>query len=54
MSVKLRRGTPADAAECGRIVFEAFKGIADKHHFQQDFPSPDAGAMAMFRLFHFD
>ena len=47
MSVKLRRGEPADAKECGRIVFEAFKSIATKHNFPQDFTSPEVGAMLM-------
>ena len=53
MSVKLRRGEPADAKECGRIVFEAFKSIATKHDFPQDFTSPEVGAMLMsFLLGH--
>ena len=53
MSVKLRRGEPADAKECGRIVFEAFKSIATKHDFSQDFTSPEVGAMLMsFLLGH--
>jgi hypothetical protein len=47
MTVKLRRGGPADAKECGRIVFEAFKSIATKHNFPQDFTSPEVGAMLM-------
>ena len=53
MSVKLRRGVAADAKKCGRIVFEAFKGIAARHNFPQEFPSPNAGAMVMsFLLTH--
>jgi GNAT superfamily N-acetyltransferase len=53
MTVKLRRGGPADAKECGRIVFEAFKSIATKHNFPQDFTSPEVGAMLMsFLLGH--
>jgi GNAT superfamily N-acetyltransferase len=49
----VRRGVPADAKECGRIVFEAFKSIADQHNFPKDFPSPDVGAMLMsFLLTH--
>jgi GNAT superfamily N-acetyltransferase len=34
---------PADAEACGRIIFEAFKGIADQHGFPWDFPSVEAG-----------
>lgn len=49
MDLKLRRGVPADAAECGRICFEAFKSIAERHNFPPDFPSPDvaSGLMAL-------
>lgn len=38
----LRPGRPADAAECGRICFEAFRSIASQHDFPADFPSADA------------
>src|SRR5512132_3312744 len=49
MDLKLRRGAPADAAECARICFEAFKSIADRHNFPPDFPAPDvaSGLMAL-------
>jgi predicted N-acetyltransferase YhbS len=44
---------PDDATACGRIVFEAFKSIAERHNFPQDFPSPEVGAMLMsFLLSH--
>jgi GNAT superfamily N-acetyltransferase len=39
MSVRLRPGTIDDTKECGRILYEAFKAIADQHHFPPDFPS---------------
>ena len=51
MNLKLRRGMPADAPECGRIVFEAFKKICTQHNFPPDFPSPDVGAGLMSFLF---
>ncbi|HEY4857614.1 MAG TPA: GNAT family N-acetyltransferase [Xanthobacteraceae bacterium] len=51
MELRLRRGTPADSAECGRICFEAFKSIADQHNFPQDFPSPDVPSGLMAFLF---
>ena len=40
--MKIRPGTSADAAECGRILYEAFKSIGDQHNFPPDFPSVDA------------
>ena len=39
MTLTLRRGTPADAGECGRICYEAFRTIADRHGFPPDVPS---------------
>ncbi len=41
MSIVLRPGTPADAAVCGPICFEAFKAIDDEHNFPWDFPSAE-------------
>ena len=47
--VSLRPAEAEDAAELGRICFEAFKSIADAHNFPRDFPSPEvaAGLMSM-------
>ena len=39
MPVRLRPGTIDDAKECGRILYAAFKSIADQHNFPPDFPS---------------
>lgn len=39
MDVKLRPGTSNDAAERGRLCFEAFAAIAAAHSFPCDFPS---------------
>jgi predicted N-acetyltransferase YhbS len=39
----LRPGTADDAAECGRICYEAFADIARTHAFPPDFPSADVG-----------
>jgi N-acetylglutamate synthase-like GNAT family acetyltransferase len=44
MSTQLRRGVTADTDECGRICFDAFKVIADRHSFPWDFPSPEVAA----------
>ncbi|MZF89432.1 GNAT family N-acetyltransferase [Streptomyces sp. SID5643] len=43
VTLTLRPGTAADAAECGRICYEAFAGIAEEHAFPPDFPSPEVG-----------
>jgi predicted N-acetyltransferase YhbS len=47
MSLTLRRGTSADAAECGRICFEAFKTVGDRHGFPNDFPSIEIASGVM-------
>lgn len=53
MGPELRRGKPEDSTECGRICFEAFKNIADRHSFPQDFPSAEIAAGLMsFLLAH--
>src|SRR5215211_3944255 len=39
MNVQIRPAIPADAGACGRIIFEAFAGLADQHAFPRDFPS---------------
>ncbi|MBT2675248.1 GNAT family N-acetyltransferase [Streptomyces sp. ISL-14] len=39
----LRPGTTDDAAECGRICFEAFAGIAREHAFPPDIPNLEVG-----------
>ena len=35
----IREAGAADAAECGRILYAAFAGIANQHNFPPDFPS---------------
>ena len=32
---------PEDVEPCGRICYEAFKGISEKHNFRPDFPAPE-------------
>ncbi len=39
MNLTLRPGKPGDAQVCGAICYEAFKTIAEAHHFTSDFPS---------------
>ncbi|MEV0369908.1 GNAT family N-acetyltransferase [Streptomyces sp. NPDC050636] len=42
MDLVLRPGRADDAADCGRICFEAFAGIAREHGFPSSVPGPDA------------
>jgi predicted N-acetyltransferase YhbS len=42
--VTLRAVEPDDAAECARIIFEAFGGLHDHHRFQRDFPTLEAAS----------
>ena len=44
MDIRIRPAEPGDAEECGRIIYAAFKGVAERHNFRPDFPSADAGA----------
>ena len=43
MDIQIRPATSDDAEACGRIIYEAFKDIAERHNFRPDFPSADAG-----------
>ena len=42
MEINIRPAAPGDAEECGRIIYEAFKGISGRHGFRPDFPSAEA------------
>jgi GNAT superfamily N-acetyltransferase len=49
--MNIRPITHADTEACGRIIYEAFCGIADRHNFPHDFPSADAaGQMAQMAI----
>jgi predicted N-acetyltransferase YhbS len=39
----IRPAVAADAAECGRIIHDAFAAISGQHNFPKDFPSIEAG-----------
>ena len=41
--LRLRPGVIEDAKEIGKIIFEAFSEIADKHGFPREFPTVDVG-----------
>jgi predicted N-acetyltransferase YhbS len=44
MAPTIRRATPEDAPECGRILYAAFQTLADHHNFPRDFPSVEVAA----------
>lgn len=50
-ALKIRRATPADAAECGRICYEAFGKIADQQNFPRELPAPEVGPMLVSMMF---
>jgi predicted N-acetyltransferase YhbS len=50
MDLTLRRAVPADIPECGRILYEAFASLADRHGFPHDFPSVEAATGSMRAL----
>lgn len=37
----IRAATPADAEACGHIIYNAFRGVAERHGFLPDFPAVD-------------
>lgn len=39
MDIKLRTVQPSDIAECGRILYLSFKGIADQHGYRPELPN---------------
>ncbi len=47
----IRRATPADAGACGRICYEAFTTLSDKHNFPRDFPSPEVATHILSIMF---
>jgi GNAT superfamily N-acetyltransferase len=41
MDIRLRAAASGDAPEIGRVLYEAFKSLGDRHGFPPDFPSVD-------------
>jgi predicted N-acetyltransferase YhbS len=41
MNVQIRPATVADAEPCGRIIYDAFKSVADRNNTRPDMPSPE-------------
>src|SRR5215475_6186663 len=50
-AVVIRGATPADAEMCGRICFDAFATLANKHNFPPDFPAPDRPIHVLSMMF---
>ena len=50
-AIVIRRATTADAEVCGRICFEAFGALAEKHNFPNDFPTPEIPAHVLSTMF---
>lgn len=50
-ALTLRRATPADAAVCGQICYDAFAAISGKHNFPCDVPSADVATGFITMLF---
>ena len=40
MTIELRLAQMEDIPACGRVMYEAFRDIAERHNFPPDFPSP--------------
>ena len=51
MSVQIRLMKQEDVETCGRICYEAFKTIAERHNFRLDFPTPEAAIQLAQSLF---
>jgi len=39
VNIAIRPAAPADAETCGRIIYETFKSIAERHGFPPHFPT---------------
>lgn len=50
-SAVIRRATAADAEVCGRICFEAFRTLANRHNFPPDFPGPEVSIGVLSMMF---
>ncbi|HKS26449.1 MAG TPA: GNAT family N-acetyltransferase [Pyrinomonadaceae bacterium] len=50
MDIRIRLMRQEDVETCGRICYEAFKSISEKHGFPPDFPSPDVAAGLLSHL----
>ena len=54
MDINLRTGAPADAADCGRVCYEAFDDVASRHGYRTLFPKVEDGIGLMSWLLSAD
>lgn len=47
MPITIRPFTTADAQICGRILYDAFRSIATRHHFPPDFPDVESAVAVL-------
>lgn len=47
MGIEYRQPTAEDVPELGRICYEAFKDVAERHGFEKDFPSVEVARMVI-------
>jgi hypothetical protein len=40
--MNIRDASEADAQVCGRVMYDAFRDLAQRHNFPPDFPSAEA------------
>jgi predicted N-acetyltransferase YhbS len=50
VNIQIRAMKQEDVETCGRICYEAFKSISERHNFPPDFPSPEAAAGLLSQL----
>ena len=50
MAIEYRQPTAEDVHDLGRVCYEAFKDIAERHGFEPDFPDPDMARMIIGML----
>src|SRR5689334_14857978 len=50
MAVHIRSAEPSDAEACGRIIYDAFRTISERHNFPPDFPDVET-ATGLARAF---
>lgn len=51
MSVAIRPMREEDVETCGRICYEAFRDVAERHHFRPDFPTPEFATQVLHMFF---
>ena len=49
--ITIRRAQPSDAEVCGRICYEAFTTLNQRHNFPPDFPSPEVAIGVLASIF---